>query len=484
MGQPLSLPLKGQSSEGLLEEMEAMRGRDIQWRDGQAWSLVFDPGEEIREFVKSAYGLFISENALNPSAFPSLRRMENETVSMVSGLLGGDGQVCGNLTTGGTESILMAVKAARDHALKKNPRLTQPEIVLPVSAHPAFEKAAHYFGLRPVHVALRSDFRANVKATRKALSKRTVLMVASAPSYPQGVVDPIVEMARVAVEADVLFHVDACVGGMMLPFVKALGYPVPAFDFAVPGVTSMSVDLHKYGYAAKGSSLILFRNAELRRPMFFAYTDWPGGIYASPTMTGTRPGGAIAASWAILKHLGFEGYRDIAQEVMETTVALKTGIGQIDGVEVLGRPHMSVFAIGSEAVDIYEVGDQMQAKGWHLDRQQFPPCLHITVNRAHVKSAGRFLEDLRDAVALSQKEPIIRLADKGKLLFAAGAAKVLPSGITSKLTQAATSLLGVEGAELPGRSAAMYGMMGALPNRGDLKEVVLDLLDKMTRMDP
>ena len=475
------LPSRGRPAEEILEEMNAAAKDDVRWREGRVFSLVFDPGEELQDFLKQAYTTFFSENGLNPTAFPSLRMFEIQVVSMVAGILGGDADVVGNMTSGGTESILMAVKAARERGRDKNPRNSRPEMVLPVSAHPAFEKAAHYFGVQPVHVPVGKDFRADVKAMKKAVTRHTILMVASAPAYPHGMVDPIGELAEIARSKDILLHVDACVGGMMLPFIRTLGYPVPHFDFAVPGVTSMSVDLHKYGYAAKGASVVLYRNPTLRKYQYFAYTDWPGGIYVSPTMTGTRPGGSIAAAWAILNRLGYDGYQDIAREVMGATRRIRAGIERIDGVYVLGDPHASILAIASDVVDIYEVGDLMTDKGWHLDRQQFPPTLHLTVNRAHVKSAGLFLEDLRDAVRASRKEPIERWLDRSKLLAASAVARMLPSRVVTKLTEVASERFGIDGNELPHRSAAMYGMMASLPNRGDLQTLVIDMLDKMTR---
>jgi len=257
--------------------------------------------------------LFFSENALNPTVFPSLRRMETEVVAMTAALLGGDEHTVGNMTSGGTESLLMAVLTAREWGRAHKPDVQAPEMVLPATAHPAFEKAAHYFGVRPVHVPVGPDLRADVERMRAAITPRTVLLVGSAPSYPHGVVDPIVEIAQVAQEHGLLCHVDACVGGFELPFLRRLGYPVPDFDFQVPGVTSMSADLHKYGYAAKGASVVLYRDSALRRHQFFAYTDWPGGVYASATLAGTRPAGPIAAAWAVLHYLGEEGYLALAE---------------------------------------------------------------------------------------------------------------------------------------------------------------------------
>ena len=374
----------------------------------------------------------------------------------------------------------MAVKSARDRFSSRHPDVEAPEMILAVTGHPAFEKAAHYFRLKPIHIPVAMDFRANIDAMKQAISPRTAIIIGSAPSYPHGVVDPIAEMAQIALEEEILFHVDACVGGFMLPFMRRLGYPVPDFDFRVPGVTSISADLHKYGYAIKGASLILYRNPEIRRHQLFAYVDWPGGIYASPTFTGTRPAGPIAASWALMKFLGEEGYVRIADQVMRATRAIHDGIEAIEGIEVLGEPDMSLMAIGSDSLDVYQIGDEMTAMGWHLDRQQFPPSLHMTVNHAHLGTVDIFLGDLARAVEKVRKPSIRKMRDRLLLGLVRGAVKILPSKLVNKMSSRLTSWLGVSGEGIPQRSAPMYGMMGTLPNRGDLKTLVLDLVEQFT----
>jgi len=305
------------------------------------------------------------------------------------------------------------------------------------------------------------------------------LMVGSAPSYPQGVVDPIAELAAVAQKHGILFHVDACVGGFMLPFVRKLGYPVPDFDFQVPGVTSISADLHKYGYAAKGASVILYRSRDLRLNQFFVHIDWAGGIYASPAMAGSRPGGAIAAAWAVLNFLGEEGYLEIVEKVMQATDRLKAGVADIGDVYILSNPEMSVLALASDQYDIYQIGDEMTLRGWYMDRQQFPPSLHITLNYAHTDVIDDFLNDLATAVGKASKPNWHRFRDAVLLRAAQTLVWLLPEKLISKLMGKASGLLDVEGSALPQRSAAMYGMLGTLPNRGDLKTLVLDLLDQM-----
>jgi sphinganine-1-phosphate aldolase len=472
----MALAERKRPAEEVLAAMRRLREHDAAWQEGKTWSLVFHGGDQVADFLKEAYTMFFSENGLNPMAFPSLKKFEAEVVAMTADLLGGDAETAGNMTSGGTESILMAVKTAREWARARNPALTNPEMILPETAHPAFEKAAHYFSVKSVHVPVGPDFRARVEAARQAVTPNTILVVGSAPSYPHGVVDPIAELAAIARENGILCHVDACVGGFMLPFVRQLGYPVPEFDLTVPGVTSISADLHKYAYAAKGASVVLYRDRALRRHQFFVYTGWSGGIYASPTMTGTRPGGAIAAAWAILNHLGREGYLELADTVMKTVVRLREGIAAIDGVEILGDPAMSVLAIGSDSLNVYEVGDELTRHGWHLDRQQNPPSLHLTVTPAHAQVADQFLADLASAVAAVKRFSLDKLSNSAKVGLVRAAAKLLPPSLMSALAAHSSSMTGLH-------SAAMYGMMASLPDRGDLDELVLGVLDALTRLD-
>lgn len=479
MSSTLKFPTHGLPKEYILQTMRDLRAHDVKWHDGKVFSLVFHAGDEISDLLKEAYTMFFAENGLNPTAFPSLRRFETEVVAMVASLLGSDGSVVGNLTTGGTESILMAVKTARDYARVKYPHIRAPEMILPASAHPAFDKAAHYFNVRAIRTPLDAHYQADVAAMRAAITPNTILLVGSAPQYPHGIVDPIPAIAQLAHEHHLLCHVDACVGGMMLPFVRRLGYPVTDFDFSVPGVTSLSVDLHKYGYAAKGASLILYRPRALRRAQIFVTTDWAGGIYASPTMTGTRPGGAIAAAWAILNYLGEEGYTAIADVVMQTTKKIQKGIEGIEGIKIVGKPAMSVMALASDKFNIYEIGDEMTARGWYLDRQQFPPTLHLTINYAHAQSVDLFLRDLAESVTIVKQPSVRKIANHVIVKAAQLAARVLPENIVSKMTARASAWFG-GGSSLPQRSAALYGMMGTLPNRGDLKELVLDLVEGFT----
>ncbi len=475
----LPFPPKSHTKEEILASMRAARDRDLQWKNGRVFGLVYHLSDEIDDLLKEAYTMFFSENGLNPTAFPSLNKFENEVVAMAANLLGGDEHVVGTFTSGGTESLLMAVKTARDIGRVKW-AIKDPEIIVPSTAHPAFDKAGEYFDVRIVHVPVREDFRADVKAMRAAITKSTIMLVGSAPSYPHGVVDPIRELATIAEDHGLLFHTDACVGGFMLPFVRKLSYPVPDFDFSIPGVTSISADLHKYAYAAKPASLVLYRTSELRRYQMFVSTDWPGGIYPSPAMAGSRPGGPVAAAWALLNYLGEEGYLNITAAVMRTAKKLQEGVNAIRGLKVLSDPEMSVFAIASDKLDIYELADELSLRGWHLDRQHFPPSLHVTVNYVHEKVADEFLSDLEEAVKTVRKPGLRKTASKVAVKSANFLTRVLPEEWVSNLMEKASSTLG-SGDGLPERMAPIYGLLGSLPNRGDLKELVLDLMDNINR---
>ncbi|MCL4235141.1 MAG: aspartate aminotransferase family protein [Deltaproteobacteria bacterium] len=435
------IPERGTGKDQLLAELAAMKANDADWRHGRTFSLVYNVSEEHEDLVKRAYGLYLAENGLSPIAFPSLRKMETEVVAMTAAMLHGDESVVGSMTSGGTESILMAMKAYREWARATKPQIANPEVILPVSAHPAFEKAAHYLGLTNVHIPVGDDFRADVAAARDAITLNTILIVGSAPGYPAGVIDPIGDLAALAAERGLGMHVDACLGGFCLPWVRQLGYPVADFDFAVPGVTSISADVHKYGYAAKGASTILYRDAELRRHMFYAYTEWPGGLYGTPTMTGARPGGAIAAAWAAMRGLGREGYLALAKRIMDARERIFEGFATIPGIEILGTPAMGVFAFRHAGGGEFAIAEAMDERGWKLDRQQNPTALHMMLSPAHLDFVDEFLADLRACVALVEAEP-------------------------ARVTDGA---------------AAMYGAMATMPDRGVVGDFVLDFLDGVWR---
>jgi len=439
----MQFPQKSASREEITPRITDAISRDANWRGGKIFSLVYFAGDDVADVLKEAYTTAFYTNGLGPGAFKSLKKFESEVISMTGDLLHHP-EAAGNMTSGGTESILMAVKTARDWA-RAEKEIAHPQIIVPVTAHPAFDKAAHYLDVDIVHTTLRDDLRADVDAIRRAITDNTVLVAGSAPCYPFGVIDPIAEIAGLAAGRGVLCHVDACLGAYLLPFIERLGYAVPPWDFRVPGVTSISADLHKYGYSARGASVVLYRDRDVRRHQFFAVSDWPGGLYGSPTLAGSRPGGAIAAAWAVLNFLGVEGYTRLARVIMDTTAALIEGINDIPQLKVLGRPEMSVFAFASGSLDVYAVADALDEAGWHPDRQQLPPSLHCMVTPVHDTIVQPFLSDLRRA----------------------------------------TEYVAENGAVSTGR-AATYGMLDKMSDRAAVRNVVLDSIDRLTgaKRDP
>ena len=392
----MRFPEHGLSKDEILEALAAKRVNDARWQDGKTFGMVYDGGPSVHEVAEAVAVEFLHENALNTNAFPSLGQIQSEVVGACADLFHGE-TAAGFMTSGGTESILMAVKAARERG-KAERGITAPEIVLPESAHAAFHKGAYYFGLKVNKVKVRDDWRADVDAMAAQVNENTVLVVGSAPQYPQGVVDPIPELAALAQSVGASFHTDACMGGFVLPFMEQLGYDVPPWDFRVPGVTSISADIHKLGYAPKGASVILHANKELRRYQTFVFDDWLGGFYASPNMQGTRPAMAMATAWAVMHHLGLEGYQRLTKITIETREKMVAGIRAIDGVQVLGEPEAQLVAMASDGVDVFAVGDVLLSKGWFLDRQGPPDTLHATVCAANEPVIDQYLADLADAV--------------------------------------------------------------------------------------
>lgn len=474
MKKKMQFPEKGMERAALLAQMKSMSANDADWRSGRNFAYVYFAGDEILDTVKEAFGMYFSENALNPTAFPSLRKMEAEVIGMAADLLGSNGSVTGSLTSGGTESILMACKAARTWG-KKERGIDQPEIILPENAHPAFHKACYYFGMTAKVAPVGTDFSAQPEVMEALISEQTVLIVGSAPSYPQGILDPIESIAAIAKKHDILCHVDACVGGFFLPFLKTFHTELPAFDFSIDGVTSMSADIHKYGYAAKGASVVLYKNATLRKHQFYVYTEWSGGIYGSPAIAGTRPGGAIAGAWAALNFIGKEGYIQLAQRTIAVREKLLESLADIPELKVFGKPDMSIVCLGSEVLDIYEVGDELSVMGWLIDRQQNPASLHLTLTPAHEKSIDEFVRDLHLAVQKAKKLSLNKIGNKLQVNTVKGLRKVLSESMFEKFQHYAAKYADVGGK----RSAAMYGMMGDLQASGNLDEMILEFLDKL-----
>jgi sphinganine-1-phosphate aldolase len=478
----ISFPDKGIDSSSLIEEMKAVKSADAEWRNGRVFGYIYHPGDDDARLAEEAYQMFFYENALNPSLFNSLKKFENETVAMVASLLNGTADTVGNLTSGGTESILLAVKTARDKARADRPAIRGPEILVPESIHPAFEKAAHYVNVKVVHIPVTDDKRVDIRAMEDSISGNTILLVGSAPCFPHGVIDPIREIGGLGLKYGIPVHVDACLGGLMLPFVEKLGYSVGPFDFRVPGVTSISADLHKYGYSSKGASVILYINSEFRKHQYFVYTDWSGGLYGSPTMMGTKCGGPIASSWAMIKHLGYKGYLEKASKVMLATRQIQEGIGAIEGLEVISNPEMSVFAFTSDKYDIFNIGDALTARGWHLDRLQYPNSLHMTVSYGNYEQASEFLRALEDSINEVAGDKVQQIQSQLTVSMIKGFSRILPERWFRAMSKALSGLFSSEDRNKPSKSAAMYGASSAIDNRKNVHDMVLDVMDKMYRI--
>ncbi len=400
------MPERGLPRGEVMQRLLALKQDDQDWRGGRVFSLVYSAGDEVHELLSDALALYSAENGLNVLAFPSIGVMQHDIVRNTATLLGADrpeagGAVEGYLTSGGSESLLQAVKTARDVGRERG--IERPGVVAGESAHAAFTKAADYFDVDLVRVPVDADFRTSAASLEAACTDDTIMVVASAPTYPQGVIDPVADIAALASRRGILCHVDACMGGYLLPFLRALGRldAGVTYDFRVPGVTSMSADLHKYGYASKGVSVILYRDHELARKQLFVTSDWLGGFYASTAMAGTRPAGPIAAAWAVMMHLGREGYLELTRVAHDAARDLRRGIEAIDALEVRGDPPATVLAFGArdpEALDIFAVGERLAADGWYLDRQHRPDSLHATVHAGSAATVPALVTDLRRAV--------------------------------------------------------------------------------------
>jgi sphinganine-1-phosphate aldolase len=423
------MPEKGRPRAEILKLMEDLEKREEnKWKKGFVSGAVYHGDRAHIDFLNRVYAVNSQANPLHSDVWPSIGKYEAEIISMTAAMLGAGGagadaaNICGSVTSGGTESILLAMKSYRDRARAER-GIRRPEMIAPVTAHAAFDKAAQYFNIKMIKIPVDGSFRADVTAARKAISRRTIVIVGSAPSFPHGMVDPIGELSELARKRGIGFHTDACLGGFMLPWLGKLGYNVPAFDFRLPGVTSISADTHKYGYAAKGTSVILYRDPELRHYQFYKTTEWPGGLYFSPTFAGSRPGALSASCWAAMVSLGEKGYMDAARRIITTADRIKKGIAKIPGLRIMGDP-LWVIAFASDEFNIYRVMDFMTTRGWSLNGLHKPSCVHICVTLRHTQEgiAGRFLKDLKAGVEYVKKNP----GEKGDMAPVYGLAATFP----------------------------------------------------------
>lgn len=467
-----ALPEKGVPADRVLAEIGALRGRDLPTHGGRLFAYVYDPAVAgLGELAGSAHALAVHVNGLDPTAFPSLLAMENALVAAAARRLGGGPgaveTVVGNVTSGGTESLILAVKAARD----ARPDLTDPQLVVPVTAHAAFAKAASYLRVRLVPVPVGVDtLRPAASDIAAAITPATVLVGCSAPSYPHGVIDPVKPIAAVALERGVRCHVDACFGGWTLPDLRRLGQDVPPFDFSVPGVTSISVDLHKYAYCPKGTSVLLHRDAALRAPQYFAYADWPGYTMVNATIASTRSGGPIAAAYATLRHLGEDGYLGLAELTRKAVYGLASAVSDVAGLRLLTggspAPESTVVAFCSDdsGLDVFVLADELAARGWHTQPQlrygQLPASIHLTVTASAASQVGQF------GAALAEAATAARVAGPATLPpdLVALVGSLAPAQLTPELVGSLAAGLGLSldgGGGLSSRQALINAMLDA-----------------------
>ena len=459
-----AIPFEGMAKEAVLEALKGLKANDVPWDSGRLFGYTYDPGKDPMQVAHEAYLLYLTENGLDWTVFPSMHQMENDIIHIVRDLLRGDDEVVGSCTSGGTESILCAVKTARAWNRAHKPHITRPEMVLPETAHGAFHKACDYFDIKPVLTGYDpATMRADVNAVREAVTENTILLVASAPGYGQGIIDPIRAIGQVALEKDVLFHVDGCVGGIHLSFMRRMGYDVPDFDFSVPGVTSISADLHKYGYAPKNISTVLYRSKDLRLHQYFSNRRNTCYALINSGVISSKSGGPYAGAWAIMHYLGESGYQRIVKKVQDATARFVEGVNAIDGLRVLGMPDMCMFSFTSEGFNIFQLADKVRAKGFYMQPQfshgPTPANLHITMDWGVADSVDDALAALRDAVEETKNHPApIDLAQVGETVHA------MLDQLGPDAERALREMAGIDASGLPGEMALINSVMDALPD--------------------
>lgn len=419
------LPEKGLSKDKVLKEISTLeKMTTVDWRKGIVSGALYNCSPELTQLTTEVYGKFAWSNPLHADVFPNVRKMEAEVVQWTVNLFNGGEDACGTMTSGGTESIIMAMKVYRQIGYEKGIRF--PEIVCSVSAHCAFDKAAEYFRMKIRHVPVDPRTRmVNIKAMRNAISSNTVVLVGSAPQFPHGIVDPIEDIAKLGLKYGVGVHVDSCLGGFVVPFMDRAGFDIEPFDFRLKGVTSISADTHKYGYTPKGTSIIMYANKDLRHKQYFVTTDWQGGVYATPNVSGSRAGGLIAATWATLMYMGLNGYVKATKDIVSTTRKIASELSKVPGIYVLGSPKVNVVALGSDEFDIFRVFEKMTKRGWNLNGLQFPSSFHLCVTVLHTQEgvADRYVKDVRETTKEVMKDPKAKCTGKGAVY---GMAQAIP----------------------------------------------------------
>jgi sphinganine-1-phosphate aldolase len=436
-----AIPENGQTKDEIFTVLSQMAEiENAKWKNGKVSGTFYHAGEDHLKFLNKAFSLFSHVNTLQFDLCPSMFKMESDIIAMTSKMLNGSKSVCGTMTSGGSESIIMAMKTYRDFA-KVEKRIDSPEIIMPHTAHPAFDKAGKYFKIKMVHVPVSEpDFRVDPDKVESFINENTIALVGSAGNYPYGLIDPLEELSNIALKHDIGLHVDGCLGGFVLPWIEKLGYDVPAFDFRLPGVTSMSADTHKFGFALKGTSVVLYKNSELRRYQYFDVPDWPGGMYASPTSAGSRSGGLTAATWASMIYLGEAGYLKAVKAIMDVADEIKQGVNDIEELTLIGDPTF-VISFLSNKVDVYHINDFMKTKEWRFNCLQLPPAMHfcVTMPQTFVPDvAANWINDLKQGVKYAKSK-------EGEVA----------------------------------QTTALYGMAGSIEGNKQMTEIVFGVLDHL-----
>lgn len=454
------------SAKQILSTLENYRNEDLDPHGGNVWAYVYDSGLRDAEKVAfQAYQMFANENGLDFTVFPSLLRLENEVVDTVASMFANGEPVAGSFTSGGTESIMLAVKAARDYAREQKQKMTRPEIILPETAHAAFHKAAHILDLKTVIVPVHPEtFQVTPGEIERHITRNTMMIVASSVNYSHGVSDPIKELGELALRYHLWLHVDACIGGFLLHYFKKLGEPVKAFDFTISGVSSMSVDLHKYAYTPKGASVILYRNKELRRYQYFAHTAWTGYPVINTTLQSTKSGGPLAACWATMKYIGEQGYMTLSEKVLNARKQLVHGLEQMADLRIAAEPEAGLVAVASEAVDLFQAADGMRRLGWYLQvqpgRPGIAPTLHFTITPVSDGRVEELLRDLSRVIESIKKHPRKPVADS--LLEQSLPAKEFD--LSEEMLSSLFTAVGIEDGKLPEKMADINELLRLLSN--------------------
>ncbi len=466
----MQFPQHGQPPSDLLTNLQSRKTNDVRWEDGRVFAYIYDAGEEAKQLLQDAFCMYMMENGLDPTSFPSCLELEKDVIGMAIDLVNGGDDATGTFTSGGTESILLSLKTTRDYYRDVRPDITRPEILMPKTAHPAFHKACHYFDLNAVTVDVDDDFCAIPALMEAAITPNTILMVGSAPSYAHGAIDPITALGQIALRHQLRFHVDCCVGGMYLPFAKELGYDIPDFDMLVPGVTQLSMDFHKWGYAAKGASCILYKDRAIRRYQIFSYANWTGYAVINPGVTSTKGGGPVAACWAILNYLGRDGYLKLVQSAQEAAQKIVAAVSEIEGLEMMGKAQINMLALRATDFNIFPLADAMKARGWFIQPQfgfaNSSENMHLSVGPHNAHRIDEFVADLKDVTAQ------VRAAQQGVPQFKVS--QELRNYIVNSgpdVMDELGDILGGDGSTLPGKMEDINLMLNQLP--ADSREMLL-----------